>query len=73
MNKDIKRIVQAAVARGWRLSRGGKHHFLLSPQGRKVTFSCSPSCPHVHKRISRDIDRVEQEEGDAAADREDAL
>lgn len=61
MDKDTKRVVRAAVQRGWKLLDNSKHHVLRHPSGRKVTFSMSPSCSHAYKHVQRDIDRVERE------------
>lgn len=67
MEKEIKRIVRAALRRGWTLTQGGKHNILIHPSGRKVPISMSPSCPHASKHVRADIERVEREEAEKAA------
>lgn len=61
MDKETKRVVRAACARGWTLAPNNKHHVLLHHSGRKVTFSMSPSDGHASKQVQRDIERIERE------------
>lgn len=59
MYKDTKKIVQAALRRGWTFKNGRKHAFLIHPSGRKITVSKSPSDCMAYRNILRDIARIE--------------
>lgn len=62
MDKETKKVVKAACARGWTLQQGGRHPVLLHPpSGRKVVMSASPSCPHAAKNTQKDVERVERD------------
>lgn len=62
MDKELKKVVKAARARGWRQGPDGKHHTLLHPSGRKISVSMSPSDKNAYKYLERTILRVEREE-----------
>ena len=53
-NKDLKKFVNRLLANRWR-AEFGKHLKLRSPDGQLFTCSLSPSCPHAHKNLARDI------------------
>lgn len=59
MDKDTKKIVQAALRRGWTFKNGRKHDFLIHPSGRKITVSKSPSDCMAYRVVERDIARIE--------------
>lgn len=62
MDKETKKVVKAACARGWTLLTGNKHPILVhSPSGRKVAMSSSPSCPHAAKNTQKEVERVERD------------
>jgi hypothetical protein len=61
MDKEFKIIVKAAVRRGWRLVKGGKHDMLLHSTGRKLPVSLSPSDRNAHKVLKRAIEKAEKE------------
>lgn len=61
MDKEMKKVVRAALKRGWLLEQGRRHYTLVHPYGRKVAFSCSPSDGNAYRGLERDIFRVEDE------------
>lgn len=63
MHKDIKKVVKAALKRGWRRLPDGKHHIIqFGEVGRKLHVSMSPSDENAHHNLKRAILRVEREE-----------
>lgn len=57
---EIRRVVEAALARGtWVLEAGGKHVKLRYHTGRMVIFAVSASDVRAHKNLLRDIRHVE--------------
>lgn len=61
MDKDMKKIVKAALARNWVRLPSGKHHVIQHTSGRKVLISSSPSDRNASRNVQNDIDRVERE------------
>lgn len=62
MDKEIKKVVKAARATGWRLGPDSKHHVLIhEPTGRKLSVSMSPSDRNAHRTLERAIARVNRE------------
>ena len=61
MNKEMKKLVRAAVKRGWNLEQGRRHYTLVHSSGRKGMFSCTPSDGNAHRALERDIFRAEDE------------
>lgn len=60
MHKDTRRIVKAAISRGWTLLKTAKHWMMIHPKGDRVTFAATPSCPHAVKNFEQDLARVEK-------------
>lgn len=61
-SKEIRRVVAEAVQRGWTTVKvAGGHGKIRSPDGRFIIhLSRTPSCPHSHLNLKRDILRVEK-------------
>ena len=54
-NKDLDKTVKKLIRQGW-TAEFGRHLKLRSPDGGKlITCSLSPSCPHAHRNLERDI------------------
>lgn len=61
MNKDLRKVVDAAVARGgWDLARGGKHFKLRHQSGRFVSIAVSASDWRALANVQKDIERIER-------------
>ena len=60
MNKDTKKIIKAARARGWVQLPNNGHHVIQHSSGRKVLISSSPSDRNAARNVQNDIDRVER-------------
>lgn len=57
-NKDLnKYIKEELVSNGWTVQHG-KHLKLRAPNGRLVSCSYSPSCPHVTNKVRLDVKRL---------------
>lgn len=58
MNKELKAVVRACEAAGLKHDPMHKHPRIVDPKsGKYVAFSGTPSCPHAHKNLLRDIRR----------------
>jgi hypothetical protein len=53
-NKDLDKKVKELIRHGW-TAEFGRHLKLRSPDGKLITCSLSPSCPHAHRNLARDI------------------
>ena len=59
-SKEMKETLRALQQRGFFVEVGRKHYKVRSPSGRLYTCSISPSCPHAHKNLMRDIEKYER-------------
>lgn len=54
----LKETIKVLEKDGCEISRTGKGHFKIkTPDGRLFTASSTPSCPHAHRQLLRDIRR----------------
>lgn len=64
-NKDSNKFIKQLLSEGWQyVSGNGGHIKIRSPKGHLVSMSNSPSCPHAHKNMVRDVKRILQREAD---------
>lgn len=55
---DLTRVIHECERHGLRYEAGGRHPKLRDPRtGRAIPISSTPSCPHAHKRVVRDVRR----------------
>lgn len=66
MDKALKKYLSELVARGWTYVGQNKHIKIRSPQGRRLTLSVSPSCPHALKHVVKDVQRIERMENNVS-------
>jgi hypothetical protein len=53
---DLTRIIRECERLGLKYERGRRHPKIRNPQtGRAITISSTPSCPHAHKHVIRDV------------------
>ena len=53
---DLKAVIKQAERAGLLYERGKRHPKIRDPRsGRAITLSATPSCPHAHKRVLRDL------------------
>lgn len=61
MKIDLKQAIRDLQRRGFKTFNNGGHVRIEHPDGKKIfTCSGSPSCPHAHKNLLRDIRRYEK-------------
>lgn len=60
--KDIRALINELVSEGWQYLGQTKHHKMRSPKGFLLSFSVSPSCEFVIKKIKSDIRRIKKRE-----------
>lgn len=54
--KDIKAAIKACTAAGLRYEPNHTHPRVVDPKtNRYVSFSATPSCPHAHKHLLKDV------------------
>ncbi len=58
---DMKRVIKAAVKRGWVVLTSSPHYLLEWKDGRRVYASLTPSCSHAPKNCAADLRRVEKQ------------
>lgn len=56
-NKDIAKLVQRYVRKGWCYHRRRKHGVLMAPNGRTVTVPSTPSDVRALKNLKTDLRR----------------
>lgn len=54
-SKDVNRLVMSLIKFGWQVKTGKRHNRIISPRGRKVTFSSTPSDFRVFKNFRSQI------------------
>jgi predicted RNA binding protein YcfA (HicA-like mRNA interferase family) len=57
-NKEINRMVRELLRDGWKFETRTKHKKVISPNGRTIVISGSPSDQNAHRQFERDIRRV---------------
>ena len=63
MKRDLRRLVEEARRRGWRVDRtGGDHLRLRHPTGAMIFAASTPSCPRALRNLQADLRRVERRE-----------
>lgn len=60
-DKDINRYVKQYVLKGWTFSKQGKHGKLVSPDGKAVIISGTPSSPYSLKITRKNINKLLKE------------
>jgi len=59
--KEIKEVLRELQREGCTISRTGTNHWkIVLPDGKQFTCSSSPSCPHAHKNLLKDIQRYKE-------------
>lgn len=58
-NKNLNEYIKELIGQGWTVEYG-KHLKLRSPEGRLVSCSYSPSCPHVATKVRADVKRLQR-------------
>lgn len=59
-SKSKRKLISRMCKQGWTCRKGKKHGKLISPKGRKVVFSKTPSdCNAIHN-FTRDIRAIER-------------
>lgn len=51
----MKAAIAACESAGLKYDPNHKHPRMTHPSGRFISFSGSPSCPHAHKHLLRDV------------------
>ncbi len=55
---DLTRVIRECERHGLRYEPGRRHPKLRDPKtGRAISISSTPSCPHAHKHVLRDVRR----------------
>ena len=55
---DLTRVIRECERHGLRYEPGRKHAKLRDPRtNRCISISGTPSCPHAHKNVLRDVRR----------------
>lgn len=58
----MKKVVKAAVKRGWKhMAKSGNHYMLQWKDGTRVTASLTPSDHHATANAAADFKRVERD------------
>lgn len=57
-DKDIAKSVAELLREGWTYTRGNRHPRVVAPNGKFVSFSVTPSCPHAAARFQRDVQNI---------------
>ena len=61
-NSDRRKILSNLTKKGWVIHYGRKHGKLISPNGRRIIFSKTPSDRNAVRNLEKDIRSVEAQE-----------
>lgn len=54
-SKDVNKLIKNLIKLGWSVREGKRHNSIISPRGKRITFSSTPSDYRVFKKFRAQI------------------